>query len=116
MRYMMLIYGDEAAAANTTPEEWEAVMNAHYAFGDEGRKRGILLGGEALQPTAQAVTLRKQNGEYLTTDGPFAETKEQLGGYYLFKCDSPDEIIELAKLLPLGDTGSIEIRPIVEFE
>ncbi len=116
MRYMMLIYGSEAEGANITPEQWQTVMEAHNAFSGEAQKRGILLGGEALHPTHMAKTLRSRGSEWVVTDGPFAETKEQLGGYYAFKTDDVNEILELAKMLPLGENDSIEVRPIMEFE
>jgi len=116
MRYMLLIYGDEAADANAGPEEWQAVMEAHNAFGAEARERGMNPQGDALQPTSTATTVRRRNGALTTTDGPFAETREQLGGFYILECQNLDEAIEMAGKLPLGETDSVEIRPIMEFD
>lgn len=116
MRYIALIYHDEAAQAQSTQEELGAVYAAHTAFGTEAQGRGVLLGGEALYDTSAATTVRVRNGQTLTTDGPFAETKEQLGGYYILQCDNLDEAIEWAAKIPGADTGSIEVRPLVEFD
>jgi hypothetical protein len=116
MRYMLLIYGDEAAAADITPERWQEVIEAHTAWGNEARERGIHGGGEALQPTSTATTLRMRGGQPVTTDGPFAETKEQLGGFYILDCENLDEAIEMAGKLPLDESDAVEIRPIMEFD
>ncbi|MFL5628291.1 MAG: YciI family protein [Ktedonobacteraceae bacterium] len=116
MRYMMLIYGNEANAATTSPEEQQAEMNAYNDFTKIVQDRGALLAGEALHPTSSATTLRVRDGKVISTDGPFAETKEQLGGFYMLKCANLDEAIELAAKIPGAKTGSIEIRPIVEWE
>ncbi|MGH2827327.1 MAG: YciI family protein [Actinomycetota bacterium] len=114
MRYLALIYTDETVV--WSDEEQQEVMKAYYAFGDEGRKAGVLGdAGEALQPTSTATTVRVRDGETLTTDGPFAETKEQLGGFYLFSCDNLDQAIEWAAKIPGAKHGSIEVRPIMEF-
>jgi hypothetical protein len=90
-------------------------MAAYNRFGEEAGRRGALLGGEALQPTSTATTIRVRDGQTMTTDGPFAETKEALGGYYLLQCKDLDEAIELAAMIPGASTGSVEIRPIQEF-
>ena len=114
MRYLALIYGDETVVPSD--EEQQEVMVAYTTFGEEGGKAGVLGGGgEALQPTSTATTVRVRNGETVTTDGPFAETKEQLGGYYLFECKDLDQAIEWAAKIPGAKTGSIEVRPIWEF-
>jgi hypothetical protein len=115
MRYLMLIYSDEAAEANYTPEEGEAIMAAYYAFSEEVRRRGVMEGGEPLQPTHTATTVRLRGGKTVTSDGPFAETKEQLGGFYILNCKDLDEAIELAARIPAAAYGSVEIRPIMEF-
>lgn len=116
MRYMLLIYGNEAVDASQTPEEMETMMAEYNAFTNEVRDRGLLLGGDALVDTSAATTVRVRDSQILTTDGPFAETKEQLGGYYMLNCDNLDEAIEMAAKIPGAKSGSIEIRPIMEFE
>jgi len=112
MRYMLLIAGDETmdppAGART-----ETGMLVEYAdFAKEMADRGIMQGGERLQPTTDATTVRVRNGEVLTTDGPFAETKEQIGGYFIVECQDLDEAIEVASKIPGARSGSIEVRPI----
>ncbi|GCE13718.1 YciI family protein [Tengunoibacter tsumagoiensis] len=116
MRYLALIYGNEAEAAKMTQAEQEAEFNAYGEFAQAAGESGVLLGGEALHPTSAATTIRVQNGKVLTTDGPFAETKEQLGGYYLIKTDNLDEAIKVASQIPGAKVGSIEIRPVMEWE
>ncbi|HEU5378177.1 MAG TPA: YciI family protein [Ktedonobacteraceae bacterium] len=110
MRYAMLIYGTESAA-NASQDE----MASYAAFGRELSERGILLSDEALHPAYSATTVRVREGKVLTADGPFAETKEQLGGFYLLDCRDLDEAIELASRNPGARTGSVEIRPILEW-
>jgi hypothetical protein len=115
VRYLALIYSDETAV--WSDEKNQEVMNAYIAFGEEGGKAGVLTGvGEALQPTSTATTVRVRDGETVTTDGPFAETKEQLGGFYLFECKNLDQAIEWAAKIPGAEDGSIEVRPIMEFD
>jgi hypothetical protein len=114
MRYIMLIYNDEAVEARRSQAENEAVMQAYYAFSNEVRQRGAFLSGEPLQPTTMATTVRLREGQALTSDGPFAETREQLGGFYILECKDLDEAIELAAKIPTAKEGSIEIRPILE--
>ena len=116
MRYMLLIYGNEAVDASQTPEEMETMMAEYNAFTNEVRDRGLLLGGDALVDTSAATTVRVRDSQILTTDGPFAETKEQLGGYYMLNCDNLDEAIEMAAKIQGEKNGSVEIRPIMEFE
>jgi len=116
MRYLLLIYTQEQAAEEATPAEQEAVMEAYFAFSKDVREAGLMLGGEALQPTATATTVRLRDGKTLTSDGPFAETKEQLGGYYILDCPNLDEAIEWAARIPGAKYGSVEIRPLVEFD
>jgi hypothetical protein len=114
MRYVALIYGNENA--EFTEEQGAAEMQAYIAFGDEGDKAGVIKGGDALQPTSTATTVTVRDGETLTTDGPFAETKEQLGGYYELHCDNLDQAIEWAAKIPGALHGRIEVRPIMEFD
>jgi hypothetical protein len=114
MKYMLLIYGDQNLEAQATQAERDAVLQEYFAFAAELRKRGISLGGDELGPSWTATTLRMRGGNLHVTDGPFAETKEQLGGYFLLQCASLDEAIDVAKLCPAIKTGSVELRPIVE--
>ena len=114
MRYMLLIYGKEQAGP-PTPEQTQASMSAHWAVMDETKRLGIFRGAEPLQPTSTATTLRMQEGKIVTVDGPFAETKEQLAGYYILDCKDLDEAIAWASKLPFvcfGGEACIEIRPI----
>ena len=113
MRYAMLIYGDEAVSTASQASEIE--MAAYAAFGRELSERGLLLSDEALHPTHTATTVRVRDGKVLTADGPFAETKEQLGGFYLLECKNLDEAIAIAAKNPGACTGSVEIRPILEW-
>jgi hypothetical protein len=114
MRYALLIYGAESADGQASKEEQEAVMAAYNAFGE--RYKDQIVGGEALLETSSATTVRMRNGKTLTTDGPFAETKEQLGGFYLVNCNDLDEALQIAANIPGAVRGSIEVRPIMEFE
>src|SRR5262245_52770396 len=116
MKYLLMIYGNEAEEAKASQAEQDAVMNEYYAFGEMARGRNVYLGGEALHPTSSATTVRVRGGKMLTTDGPFAETKEQIGGFYMVDCKDLDEAIEIASKIPGAKTGSIEVRPIVIFE
>ena len=115
MRYLLLIYQNEAEQAKRSQEELGARYGAYEAFTEEVQKRGVFLGGEAVMPINTATTVQVRGGKTLTTDGPFAETKEQLGGYYLLNCKDLDEAIEFAAKIPAAKDGSIEIRPIMEF-
>ena len=113
MRYMMLIYSKEVPGGHT-PEEDQQVRNAHWSVMQEATRKGVLLGAEPLAPTSTATTVRMQSGATLITDGPFAETKEQLAGYYILECENLDEAIEWAGKIPTGcqgGEGCIEIRP-----
>jgi hypothetical protein len=119
VQYLLLIYGDERAQA----EAWEGLgedeqnreMGKWYSYTDELRKAGVHVAGEALQPTATAKTVRVEDGERLVTDGPFAETKEQLGGYYIVDVDSEEQALEWAAKMPSLPHGSVEVRPIMVF-
>jgi len=114
MRYVLLIYGSEADYAKMTQEESAALMQAHAVFAQEAQMRGLLTGGAPLQPTSTATTIRIRNGKTLITDGPFAETKEQLAGSYVLDCKDLDEAIEMATKIPDVLLGSVEIRPVRE--
>ena len=115
MRYMFLIYSRETEVFEGSPEEWERMKAAHWAVIDDARERGVFEGAEPLQPTATATTIRIENGRPLIHDGPFAETKEQLAGYYILDCKDLDEAIAWAARIPTacrGGEGCIEIRPL----
>lgn len=114
MKYALLIYGDEALDTDITPDQWDEVMAAHNRFSEEAVERGMNPGGEALHSVTQAKTVRFAGKGVTVTDGPFAETKEQLGGFYILECDL-DTAVEMAKKLPMTE-GSVEIRPVMIFE
>ena len=111
MRYMMLIYSKEAPDGLSS-EDADQIRAAHWEVIEETSKKGLLLGAEPLAPTTTATTVRMHNGKALVTDGPFAETREQLGGYYLIEAKSLDEATAIAGRIPGAKYGSIEVRPI----
>ena len=115
MRYLCLIYLDERAQANMSEEEMGALMEAYGKYTEDLEQAGAMLGGEALQPTETATTVQLRDGKTLTTDGPFAETKEQLGGFYMIEAKDLDEAIAWAAKIPSAADGSVEVRPIMEF-
>jgi hypothetical protein len=114
MRYLLQICIDETITDAYSPEEAAASMAGYGAFQEEMGARGVLLGGERLHPVAQATTVEVRNGEVLASDGPFAETKEQVGGFYLVDCKDLDEAIEVASKIPAAALGKIEVRPVWE--
>ena len=116
MKYLITIYEDESGWATATPEQTSEIMAAYGALGEALREAGVILGGEALQPVSTATTVKVRDGETITTDGPFAETREQLGGYYLLECKDLDEAISWAARIPGAATGSCEVRPIMDYE
>ena len=116
MRYLCLIYDEEKKMSGMSKKEGEAFMGEYFAFTDGIKKSGHYIGGEALKPVNSATTIRMRNGKLSTTDGPFAETKEQLGGFYFLEAKDLDEAIALAARVPDARNGSIEVRPIMEFE
>ncbi len=115
MRYLCLIYDEEKKLTAMSKSESDAFMGEYFAFTEGIRKSGHYLGGEALQPVQTATTVRVQNGKVSTTDGPFAETKEQLGGFYLITARDLNEAIQVASKIPSARLGSVEVRPIMEF-
>jgi|SRR5450759_276926 len=116
MRYLVLIYQDEVVHSGWSEQQLAEEYQAYNALDGEFQKIAVeMQGGNALMPTQTATTVRVRDGKTLTTDGPFAETKEQLGGYYLLNCKSLDEAIAAAAKMPAATDGSIEIRPIMEF-
>jgi hypothetical protein len=114
MRYALLICNDEQTLLARSPEEAAAMMAEYGVFMEEMNRRGVLEGGERLRPTTDATTVRVIDGEVLTSDGPFAETKEQIGGYFVVNAKDLDEALEIASKIPHAKQGSIEVRPIWE--
>jgi hypothetical protein len=114
MKYLCLIYDDETKWARMNKGDTDAVMGDYHQFTQDIRTSGHYLGGNALQPTPTASTVRLRNGSISTTDGPFAETKEQLGGYYLIEARDLNDAIQVAARIPSARDGSIEVRPIME--
>lgn len=115
MRYMLLIYTDASQMANASEAEIQAMMAAYYGYDDATKAAGVHQLGEALDTIATAKTVRVRNGQTLVTDGPYAETKEQLGGFYTLVCKDLDEAILWAKQCPGIQYAPIEIRPIVDY-
>ncbi len=113
MKYLLLIYENEAAFAGLPEAEQGRIFEEYMTYTRNIKKSGNYIGGEALQPISDATTVRVKNGKTVTTDGPFAETREQLGGYYLVEAKDLDEAIKLAAGIPASRTGSIEVRPIM---
>lgn len=117
MKYLLMIYANEAEhAKNMTEADLQEEMAAYYAFSETAAKRTTVVSSEALHDISSATSVRVRDGKTITTDGPFAETKEQLGGFYLLDCKDLDEAIEMAALIPGAKHGTIEIRPTVVFE
>ena len=115
MRYLCLIY-DEEQTLNAMPKsEADAFMGEYFSFTEDVKKRGQYVAGEALQPVSTATTVRVRNGALVTTDGPFAETTEQLGGFYLIEARDLNDAIQVASRIPSARIGSIEVRPVVDF-
>jgi hypothetical protein len=112
MQYLLLICNDESSFATLSPEEGSAMMAEYEVFGNTMGSRGVLRGGERLRPTSDATTVQVRDGKVLTADGPFAETKEQIGGYFVVECKDLDEAIDVASQIPGARDGTIEVRPI----
>ena len=114
MKYLCLIYSDESQWPKLPQAETEQMLREYGAFGESIKQTGHYIRGERLRPTADATTLRRRNGELSTTDGPFAETKEQLGGFYLIEAKDLNDAIQVGSQIPGVRFGSIEVRPIWE--
>ena len=112
MKYLCLIYDEEKKLQGMSKSEMDALMGEYFAFTADIQKSGHLLGGNDLQPVANATTVRVRNGKVSTTDGPFAETKEQLGGYYLIEVPDLDAALSWAARCPGASLGTMEVRPI----
>ena len=115
MRYMCLIYENETLAAQRSEEENNKNFEAYFAFSKVVREAGVMEGGDPLLESNTATTVRIRNNKVTHTDGPFAETKEQLGGYYILNCKDLDEALGYAAQIPGAKHGSVEVRPIMEF-
>ena len=115
MKYVCLIYDEEKKAAAMSKAEGDAIMGEYFAFTEGIKKSGQYVGGEALQPVQSATTVRVRDGKMSTTDGPFAETKEQLGGFYLINANNLDEALQVASKIPSARIGSVEVRPVMDF-
>ena len=116
MKYLCLIYENERSWESISKEQADAMMGEYFQFTEDIRKSGHYVGGEALQPTETATTVRVRNGKVSTTDGPFAETKEQLGGYYLIDAKDLNDAIQVASRIPSARLGCVEVRPVEVFE
>lgn len=115
MKYLLLIYSEDEGGPTGTPEEQAATMKAWADYTEELATAGALVAGDALQPTATATSVRVRDGQRTTTDGPFAETKEVLGGYYLIDVASLDDALTWAEKCPGATHGTMEVRPVMEF-
>jgi hypothetical protein len=116
MKYLLTLIGDESRFADMTPEQQAEGMKAWDAFTRDAIEAGVHLGGEGLQPSSTATTVQiREDGEPIVSDGPFAETKEQLGGYYLLDCADRDDAIAWASRIPLPG-GTVEVRPVMDYE
>jgi hypothetical protein len=115
MKYLCLVNTDEKLWDALPAAEQERLIGDHFAFAEELRRRGQYLAGEALQPVSTAVTVRVRDGRTVMTDGPFAETKEQIGGFYLIEARDLNEAVALAARIPQPGSGSVEVRPVLEF-
>jgi hypothetical protein len=115
MQYLLLIYDNEAEMAANRTGSGEVMMKEYREFTDSILKSGHMKAGDALQPTSTATCVRIRSGKTLTTDGPFAETKEQLGGYYLIEAKDLDEATKIAARVPSAKSGTIEVRPVRVF-
>lgn len=113
MKYMLTLWNDETRWEGLAPEEAAAWMAEYARFGEEAGD--VIVGGDGLEPTSAATTVRVRDGERLLTDGPFAETREQLGGFYILECASLDEALGWAAKVPDAGTGSVEVRPVLDY-
>lgn len=113
MQYLLLIYDDERNGPEPGSEPFQEMMAGYFAFNEELKAAGKMLGGEALHPVATASSVRSRDGKTLVTDGPFAETKEQLGGFYFIEADSMEEAQQWAAKIPAVTTGTVEVRPVM---
>ena len=113
MQYLALIYAEDGAGPQPGTPEFQDYMEGYFAANRAYKEAGVMMGGNALEHTSTATSVRIRDGKTETMDGPFAETKERLGGYYLLDCKDLDQAIEMAKLIPTAHHGTIELRPIM---
>ncbi|MEZ5758205.1 MAG: YciI family protein [Emcibacteraceae bacterium] len=116
MKYIALIYANEETSPKPGSEEFGRLIGEYEAATGQFINDGVLVGSDPLQSVNTATTLRARNGKLAMTDGPFAETKEQLGGYYIFECENLDDALKYAAMIPTVNYGSIEVRPIMTIE
>jgi hypothetical protein len=116
MKYLLSIYSDESQWAVATPQDLQQMMSDYQAFSREATAAGVMVGGEGLSPSGTATTVRLRDDAVLTSDGPFAETREQLGGYYLLDCADEQEAIGWAARMPGARYGAIEVRAVMDYE
>jgi hypothetical protein len=116
MKYMLAIYTEEGGNEDMPPEAMKAELDKWWQYGDALEEAGVHIAGDALQPSETATTVKLRNGERIVTDGPFTETKEQLGGYYLLDCPDLDTALDWASKMPNLDRNTVEVRPLMEFE
>ncbi|MBX2825292.1 MAG: YciI family protein [Gammaproteobacteria bacterium] len=116
MQYMCLIYSDDNLGPTPGTDEFGKMIEEYQTFTQEVQQAGAMVAGDALQPVSTATTVRAKGGTVTTTDGPFAETKETLGGYYLLECANLDEALAYAARIPTAKYGSIEVRPVQVFD
>jgi hypothetical protein len=116
MKYLALIYAAPGAGPDYGTPEFGPFMDGYRKATETYQRDGVMLAGEALQDTSTATTVRVRNGKTETMDGPFAETKEQLGGFYMFECANLDDAIKYAAMIPTAEHGSVEVRPIMEID
>ena len=112
MKVMALIYGDQSSWESFSDEQREEVYKRYRAFAEEAREAGVMVGGDELASTKDATTVRVRGDETLVTDGPYAEVKEALGGYFVFECKSMDQAVDFAARIPGAEHGAVEVRPI----
>ena len=112
MKYILLIYGDERVWESATDAEKQRIYEAHGAYGEALEKAGVMRGGYELKPVSTATTIRFDGGKPTTLDGPYAETKEQLGGYYITEVDNLEQAMEWAAKMPAMTSGAVEVRPL----
>ena len=112
MKYILLIYGDESTWANMSEDDMRRVYDEHMAYGKAMEEAGVIRGGAELRPSSTATTLRFGDGRPVTTDGPFAEAREQLGGYYVIEVESLDQALDWAARMPGMSSGAVEVRPL----
>ena len=115
MKYIALIYSDPAAAPAPTSADFASFMASYQAANETYAKDGVLVIGEALKSVSTATTLRVRGGKSETMDGPFVESKEQLGGFYIFDCANLDEALRYAAMIPAAQHGAVEVRPIEDY-